>query len=851
MKTNKSIILAGTALAGTAIAGLFAGSAMAQSTGSQAVEVIIKGGPRSTGGLAVQSNQAKDQSIVTKDYIQREIGTANFAQDINLLPGVNYSSEDATGLLSGDFRMHGFDGAHVSITIDGTPVNDTGNYAVYPGEYAVAEATDHITVNMGQTEVDSPTASAIGGTVNIITRQPLATPQIEINPEVGSYNFKRLYVGLDTGAVGPTGLRGYISFNDADANKWRGAGDVKRWGSDGKLYQPLDNNGFLAVAYTWASERSDFYYDGSVSQEGQYGYNFDYNTAWAAPTAVNGTADGVATPSGTGGAAGNDANYYKLHPNPVDFGDVRGSSRFNFGDKATLTVDPYFFFTIANGGGTASLSECDPRLAGSSFGATGGTCGTTKGNGIDLNHDGDVKDTVLVYAPSNTETHRYGVNTSFIYHFTDSQVLQATYTLDYGRHRQTGDFTPIDQATGTPDNVFGSKPGYGAPILTSDGLQLENRNRFSIAKLNQFSLNYLGRFMDDKLHINVGVRNPHFERDINQYCYTYNGSSAYCINDPALATKVNADLTANSLTKLNADLSGTGITATQNSTTGVINFRAPFSQTFKFTKILPNVGASYDFNEHHQVYATASEGFSAPKTDDLYVSSTELVQPETSENAGAGYRYKNTVFNASVNLWGSTWKNHIVQSYDPNDPTTSIDRNVGEVKLYGLDTEAGWHITPSFNLYASAAFTHSALQNNYAVATRGAAAYLPVKGKELVLTPDQTFSARAQYKIGDLSLALEGKYQSKRYVSDMNDAYLKANTVANFDAQYQLPTLGKGAVLQLNIMNLFNSKYYTRSTTVGNVNTATLSNGAAYTGSTYYLYTAAPVEAMVELKTKW
>ena len=431
MKTSKYAILAGTALASTAVAGLFAGAAMAQSTGSQAVEVIIKGGPRSTGGLAVQSNQAKDQSIVTKDYISREVGTANFAQDINLLPGVNYSSEDSTGLLSGDFRMHGFDGAHVSITIDGTPVNDTGNYAVYPGEYAVAEATDHITVNMGQTEVDSPTASAIGGTVNIITRMPLATPQIEINPEVGSYNFKRLYVGLDTGAIGPTGLRGYVSFNDASADKWRGAGQVKRWGSDGKLYQPLDNSGFLALAYTWASERSDFYYSGSVAQEAQYGRDFDYNTAWAVPTAVNGTADAVASPPATaGGAAGNDANYYKLHPNPVDFGDIRGSSRFNFGDKATLTVDPYFFFTIANGGGTTSLSECDPRLAGASYGLTGGTCGTTKGNGVDLNKDGDLKDTVLVYSPSNTETHRYGVK--HLIHLPFHRLASSASHLYYG-----------------------------------------------------------------------------------------------------------------------------------------------------------------------------------------------------------------------------------------------------------------------------------------------------------------------------------------------------------------------------------------------------------------------------------
>ena len=857
MKTNKSVILAGTALAGTAVATLFAGSAMAQSTGSQAVEVIIKGGPRSTGGLAVQTNQAKDQSIVNKDYIAKQIGSENFAQSINLVPGVNYTSEDPTGLTSGDFRMHGFDGAHVSITVDGTPLNDTGNYAIFPGEYVVAEAVDHITVNMGQTEVDSPTASAIGGTVNIITKVPDTTESVELNPEIGSYDFKRLYAAFNTGTLTDSGLRGFFSINDAGSNKWRGAGQLKRFGSDGRLYQPLDNGGFLSVAYTWASERNDFYFDGSTAQIQQFGYNYDYNTAWAPETAVSGTADKVPAPAVTtpGFPNGSDSNYWALHPNPVDFGDIRGESKFNFGDKATLTVDPYFFFTLANGGGSTSLNENDPRLIGAATSSPTCKTGANK-SGVDLNGDGDCLDTVLVYSPSNTETHRYGVNSSFIYRFTDTQTIQAVYTLDYGRHRQTGDMTTISPTTGGPEDVFGSKPGYGTPIMAADGAQLETRNRFSIAKLNQFSLNYLGRFMDDKLHVNIGIRDPHFERDINQFCYTYNGSTQYCdsVSPAAVAAALAKDNAAGGApnafaTNLNTVLFG-GSKTIKYGANGQANFAMPFSETFKFTKILPNVGASYDFDEHNQVYVTASEGFSAPKTDDLYVSSQELVQPETSDNAGAGYRYKNAVFNASANIWATDWKNHIVQSVDPLDPTLSIDRNVGEVKLSGLDLESGWKVTQNFSLYGSAAFTHSALQNNYDVVVNNISVPLPVKGKELVLTPDQTYSLRGQYKIGNLSLGLETKYQSKRFVSDTNDAFLKANTVTNFDAEYQLPHLGKGSVLQLNIDNLFNSKYFVRSTTVSNTQAVTTSAGN-FSASSYFLYTASPIQGFLELKTKF
>ncbi len=861
---KKSMILAGSALAGTAVAGLFAGSAFAQSTGSQAIEVIIKGGPRSTGGLATQTNQAKDQSIVGKDYIATQVGSSNFAQEINLLPGVNYGNEDPTGVLSSnDFRMHGFDGAHVSITVDGTPVNDTGNYAVYPGEYAVAESTDHITVNLGQTEVDSPTASAIGGTVNILTKLPDATPSVSASGSVGSYNYNRVYAEVQTGALGPTGLRTYLSANMTNADKYKGEGKIKRWGLDGRLYQPLDNNGFLSASFTWASNRPIFYFSGSQAQLATYGRDFDYNTKWIAETATPGVKDSVPTtptlPGQPDYQAGAETNYWALHPNPVDFGDIRGQSKFNFGDKATLTVDPYFFYTLANGGGGTNVAENDPRLIGTA--TTFATCkvGASGQKGVDLNKDGDCLDTVLLYSPSNTQTHRYGVNSSVIYRFTDSQTLQAAYTFDYGHHRQTGEFDMVDPATGAPENVFGAKEGYGTWIHAADNTTFRKRDRLSLAKLNQISLNYLGRFLDDKLHINIGLRDPHFERDLDQRCYVYNGSTEYCssVSTSAAATAIatdNAATTRTAGTKAAAISALLGVTVNYGAG-GTANVRTPFQQTYKFTKTLPNVGASYQFDEHNSAYVTYAAGFSAPKTDDLYVSVPELVTPETSDQYGAGYRYKNAMFDVSANLWAANWNNHIVQSYDPNDPTTSIDRNVGDVKLSGIDIESGWRVSPNFNLYGSLALSHSELQDNYAVATGGVAYYLPVKGKELVLTPDQTAALRGTYHTGPFSISVQAKYVGKRYVTDVNDASIKGYVAADFDASYKLDGIGKDSKLQLNVSNLFGARYYPRVSTTTNAQNATITSvtgaTATYTPGSVFYYVSAPRTAYVTLKTKF
>jgi iron complex outermembrane receptor protein len=859
--SKKHAWMAGTALAcGLAVShAAFAqssGSTAAESTDNSVSELVVKvRKPSTADGLAVPVLAAKDESVVTKDYIQDQVGSSNFAQLINLLPGVSYSTEDPTGILSSDFRMHGFDGAHVSFTFDGAPLNDTGNYAIFPGEYLPDEVLDHITVNMGQTEVDSPTASAIGGTVNMTTKLPDEAFSANASISGGSNSYRRFYGEVDSGAVGPTGLRSFLSVNIADAEKYKGEGNLAKYGIDGRIYQPLKDQDFLSLAFTYAQDRTYFYESDSLAKFAQFGNSVDYNTQWQVPTVNGAAADGVggpSSPTAPGFLQGSNSNFWKLHPNPVNFGILRGGSRFTLAPKLILTMDPYFFYTLANGGGTTSLKETDPRLTGG--GAAHACTGQgTASSGFDLNGDGDCRDTILVYSPSDTQTHRYGLNTSLLYDLNDNNRFQFAYSLDYGRHSQTGFFTPIDQATGTPDNLFGGLHGFGPQILDETGAPLTTRNRFSIAKLNQFAVNWVGKFDQDKLRFNVGIRDPHFERDLDQKCDTYNGSTVVCtsVTQAAVATALATDTASHdpNVTALNKLLFDGAKTIAFNAQTGAPNFRLPFQQDYKFTHVLPNAGVAYDIDDHQGVYATYAMGFSSPKTDDLYVSSPELVQPETTNTFGAGYRYFNQGITLSANLWGSTWANHIVQSIDPNDPTLSIDRNVGSVDLYGLDLEGGWRADDHFTLYASAALEKSKLMDGYSVkATDGATVLLPVKGKELVLTPDETFSLRGQYTLGEYVIGLEGKYTSKRYVSDVNDQSMPGYTTANLDLAYKFVAGRQKMTLLLNIDNVFGQNYLSRVSTVQNAKAVVVNGHTISAASGPFYYVGAPTTGYITLK---
>ena len=117
---------------------------------------------------------------------------------------------------------------------------------------------------------------------------------------------------------------------------------------------------------------------------------------------------------------------------------------------------------------------------------------------------------------------------------------------------------------------------------------------------------------------------------------------------------------------------GTSLITYRPGDQGLPNFRLPFSQAFNFdSHVLPNVGVTYQLNDDQMVYATYAKGFSAPKTDDLYTSATAVVQPESSDNYAVGWRYQSHLIQTSFSLWDVEWKNHIVQSFDPTDPTLS------------------------------------------------------------------------------------------------------------------------------------------------------------------------------------
>jgi iron complex outermembrane receptor protein len=56
--------------------------------------------------------------------------------------------------------------------VNGVPVNDSGNYAVYPQEFIDTENVCQTSVAQGSTELETASGGASGGAVSIITCDP-------------------------------------------------------------------------------------------------------------------------------------------------------------------------------------------------------------------------------------------------------------------------------------------------------------------------------------------------------------------------------------------------------------------------------------------------------------------------------------------------------------------------------------------------------------------------------------------------------------------------------------------------------------------------------------------------------
>ena len=710
----------------------------------QLSEVLVQAKRLSLGGGLMSVQVApKAVSTITRDAILQAAPGATYAQMIQSIPGVLAITDDVTGLNDANYSIRGFTNDEVGVTINGAPINDSGNYRVYPTEYGDTENMGDITVLQGYPDVDQPVAGAAGGTIAWATLDPSHHAQIDMSLSGGSHDYERAFVRFQTGDTGP--VRSWLSFSHNEVDLWRGDGNANVKKVDGKSVWTIDDDNSVSASLQYNHEMKYAYQTISKAQANA-NYFSNYDTTLLTPT---------------------DTNYWRLHTNPFDNYLVSLDGEFRLNDTLRLSAVPYFYYAGGGGGGGTTFTE---STATSNYGRYAYT-------NQDVDNNGVVNGKALVYYLSTSYTWRPGAVAKLIQKIGHDDSLEFGFWIDQPRQEQREPFSPtingapVDIWQKTDANLIRYSPNGGPQYLYNEYTESSLRRGFienTWTPTNQWT-------------VTTGVAYTWELRkgwDYEYYGATAGPSYQEQFGGPARNTYQKATPTAGikyQLDDQNQFFAGYGRT-----------FRAPINGA-----VLQNAAVVQ--------YYEANPG--QLKITPAQIEAIADNKPEVADTIDVGWRYYTDRLSASVDAYGSNLMNKQLSGYDSASGQT-VYLSVPELHQRGVDAEASFKIYKNLTLYGSYAYTKSIFAADLDSIGDG---YYPVKGKSFLDTPRNTAYLRLGYDNGSLYASLDAQYRSSFWSDWMNTEQAGGFTTLDFDAGWRFsdfaPWLTKPEI-KVNVFNL-------------------------------------------------
>ncbi len=154
--------------------------------------------------ITVIGIRAGEQVPVTKRNMDRdEIDKFSYGQDVPQqlahTPSMNWYSDSGIGSNYSYFSMRGIQQTRISMTLDGAPLNDPAEHALFFNNFHdFLSSIDSIQIQrgVGTSSVGSP---AFGGSVNFASSQPARDSRGEARLVLGSFGTTRASVGYESG----------------------------------------------------------------------------------------------------------------------------------------------------------------------------------------------------------------------------------------------------------------------------------------------------------------------------------------------------------------------------------------------------------------------------------------------------------------------------------------------------------------------------------------------------------------------------------------------------------------------------------------------------------------------------
>jgi iron complex outermembrane receptor protein len=432
-------------------------------------EVVVTGQKYgSTGaGLLANSSDVKSSVASTAEYIATQSPTENPERLIALQPGIVVAAQDPYGVQPGNITVRGLNLNEVQFLFDGSPITNDGTFNSV--EAVDAPNLVEVRLNPGSTNFDKPGSSGAAGTIDMLLRNPPHQAGGYVSGSYGSYNSSQEFVRLDTGDIGSTGIRGFISYSNFFGDDWRGPGTTTRQHVDAKFVKDWDNGSQTALSFEWTGANYQLERPPTLAQWNQYGKNYNYDS-----TFTNG-----------------DTNYYKLHQNVYDGGLATLSNKIVVTDNVTLNVTPYYYHAETVTPGAIVLSE------------TSAYQGTQKISGLQLvTGNGTSPTSATLYTGTPSYYDRSGINANVAVDVDAHNKITAGNWFAFTELSQTGQFNYLS-STGDTDSLWGTP---STAVYLPNGQLYKFINNLQRIQTNVTYVGDRAQYLDNRLVIEAGFK---------------------------------------------------------------------------------------------------------------------------------------------------------------------------------------------------------------------------------------------------------------------------------------------------------------------------------------------------------
>ncbi len=727
--------------------------------------------------VAVDRKTPVAVSTVKSKTIEERLGGRELPQILDFTPSV-YATQQGGGYGDGRINIRGFNQRNVAVLINGIPINDMENGWVYWSNWAgLGDATSQIQVQRGL-GASKLAINSVGGTMNIITKTTDAKKGGSFKYEVTDFGNQKMTLNLSTGKMSSgtavffvgsrTWGKGYIDATTVDA-----------WSYYLSVSQDIGEKHKLAFTAVGAPQKHDQRYSWQ-SKENLDKWGAKYNSDWGYRN---------------GEQLNQRKNYYHKPQFAMNW-------YYDINEKLFLATSAYI--STGNGGGSGPLNRYgSPRPGYNSLGQINWdetvNWNATNG-GIDaivVNDDGDTLN-------QSTNILRNSANNHFWYGVLSTLKIDLSDNLDLmvgidGRSYKGEHYREVR-------DLMGGDFYYESFYNAADGVA--GRNQImgvddKIAYDNDGFVRYGGAFA--QLEYTSGNFAAFFAGTLSNTWFKRVDRYNYMGEDVVIGT----------------DSLGNNIYGTSQTSEVV----TAFGYNVK-------LGANYNINEQHNVFANAGYYSNAPRMAYVFPNYNNNVAAnlENEKVIGfeLGYGFQSRYFHANVNGYYTMWQDKSLLSRrfsSEGADTRSLITGLDATHM-GLEIEAMAHVTDVFDIGILASIGNWEWQNDV-IATitddETQAQYsdtVYAKGLKVGDAPQTQLGLKLQYNpFHKIHLGTDIIYYDNFYAefdpadrnveTDREQAYKAPSWVmVNFYAAYDFKIAGLGSQFTLNIYNVTDEVYW-------------------------------------------